>query len=186
MTELEKTERAKMYIDKLATGINPITNTNVSEFDAIRDSRISGCFSYISEILGQIIENGGINTKKRVKALFSLDAKTRDSFDYSPEPICITEICTRINDLIDVDTMQKLKYSSITAWLVSLGMLQEITDSNNKNVKRPTSEGEALGISVEKRIIHSRTVYIVLYNIAAQMFIIDNLDAIIEHSNISK
>ena len=35
MTELEKIERAKMYMDKLANGINPIDDTMVPDEDII-------------------------------------------------------------------------------------------------------------------------------------------------------
>lgn len=35
MTELETIQRAKMYMDKLANGINPIDDTRVPEDDTI-------------------------------------------------------------------------------------------------------------------------------------------------------
>lgn len=36
MTELEKIERAKMYMDKLANGINPIDDTMAPDDDLMR------------------------------------------------------------------------------------------------------------------------------------------------------
>lgn len=186
MTELEKIQRAKIYIDKLAKGIDPITDTHVSEFDSINNQRVSSCLSYTSEILGEIIENGGIRITNKRTVPFFLTHEQRDLFNYSPEPICITEICKRINDLTDNEEMRALKYSYITSWLMSIGMLHEVKDSFNKNTKRPTKEGEALGISVDKRIVHSKTIFVVQYNIAAQMFIVDNLDAIIACDKTSK
>ena len=59
MTELEKMQRAKMYIDKMANGINPIDDTAAPENDVINNVRISRCFFYVSDILRQVIENGG-------------------------------------------------------------------------------------------------------------------------------
>ena len=70
MTELEVMQRAKMYIDKLANGINPIDDTAVSENDVINNVRLSRCFFYVSEILRQVIENGG--TTKTVKVFPNL------------------------------------------------------------------------------------------------------------------
>lgn len=35
MTELEKAQRAKIYIDKLANGIDPISDTEMSEDDTL-------------------------------------------------------------------------------------------------------------------------------------------------------
>ena len=43
MTELEKIERAKMYMDKLANGINPIDDTMAPDDDLINNVRLSGC-----------------------------------------------------------------------------------------------------------------------------------------------
>ena len=45
MTELEKIERAKMYMDKLANGINPIDDTMAPDDDLINNVRLSRCFS---------------------------------------------------------------------------------------------------------------------------------------------
>ena len=41
MTELEKIERAKMYMDKLANGINPIDDTMAPDDDLINNVRLS-------------------------------------------------------------------------------------------------------------------------------------------------
>lgn len=40
MTELEKIERAKMYMDKLANGINPIDDTMAPDDDLINNVRL--------------------------------------------------------------------------------------------------------------------------------------------------
>ena len=59
MTELEKLEYAKTFIDKLASGINPIDNSPIPEGEVANNVRISRCFFYVSDILRQVIENGG-------------------------------------------------------------------------------------------------------------------------------
>ena len=72
MTELEKIEYAKSFIDKLANGINPIDGTQIPEGDIVNNVRLSRCFFYVSDILRQVIENGGVNAPqyaKRIKKL---------------------------------------------------------------------------------------------------------------------
>ena len=59
MTELETLERAKMYMEKLANGINPIDNSVIPDEDIVNNVRLSRCFFYVSDILRQVIENGG-------------------------------------------------------------------------------------------------------------------------------
>ena len=51
MTELETMQRAKMYLDKLANGINPLTDQPASDSDCINQVRISRCLFYVSDVL---------------------------------------------------------------------------------------------------------------------------------------
>lgn len=55
MTELEKIERAKMYMDKLANGINPIDDTMAPDDDLINNVRLSRCFFFVSDVLRQVM-----------------------------------------------------------------------------------------------------------------------------------
>lgn len=48
MTELEKIKRAKMYMDKLANGINPLDDSRVPETELINNVRLSRCFFFVS------------------------------------------------------------------------------------------------------------------------------------------
>ena len=63
MTELEKMQRAKMYIDKMANGINPIDDVSAADSDMINNVRISRCLFYVSDILRQVIDNNGVIVK---------------------------------------------------------------------------------------------------------------------------
>lgn len=63
MTELETIQHAKNYIDKLAQGINPLTNQPVPEEELINNVRISRCFFFVSDVLRRVLENGGVSTK---------------------------------------------------------------------------------------------------------------------------
>ena len=52
MTELETMQRAKMYLDKLAQGTDPITNQEVPEDSVLNNVRLARCFFYVSDVLG--------------------------------------------------------------------------------------------------------------------------------------
>lgn len=180
MTELEKMQRAKMYIDKMANGINPVDDTYAADQDMVNNVRISRCLFYVSTILGQVIDNNGVIQKGKAskKAFFLSDDRITD-FAFSEAPISVSEISRRLNDLADLDLCHKLKYSDITNWLVSIGALETITLADGKSTKRPTSQGEALGISLETRKSVTGEYIVVVYNKSAQQFILDNMDAII-------
>lgn len=56
MTEAEKIRYAKMFIDKMANGIDPLTDEPVPEGDMIHQARISRCLFYVSDLLRQMAE----------------------------------------------------------------------------------------------------------------------------------
>ena len=82
MTELEKIAYAKSFIDKLANGINPIDDSVIKDDDIVNNVRISRCFFYVSDVLRQIIDNGGIS-KKKAFIPFDLTLEARSKFEYS-------------------------------------------------------------------------------------------------------
>ena len=186
MTELEKIERAKMYMDKLANGINPIDGTMAPDDDLINNVRLSRCFFFVSDVLRQVIENGGTKSavnEKLKKLPLEIPMEKRSQFAYSEVPIPASEIAKRINALADNDTMQKLTYSGILTWLTEIGMMECALTPDGKRTKRPTKIGEETGISVEERTSSNGPYQVVVYNNAAQHFIIDNLDAILTAEN---
>ena len=184
MTELEKMQRAKMYIDKMANGINPIDDIPAAESDVINNVRVSRCLFYVSDILRQVIENNGsINKTKSSKKPFSISAEAQNKFPFSTVPIPVSEITKRLNDLANLDTCYKLKHTSVTSWLMDIGALELRVASDGKNIKRPTQQGVELGISTEKRVGINGTYVVVVYNKEAQQLIVDNIEAIVANAN---
>jgi len=187
MTELEKMQRAKMYIDKLANGINPLDNLPAADTDIINNVRLSRCLFYVSDILRQVIDNNGVvNRSKISRQPFFISAEKAAQFAISPTPISVSEITKRLNDLVDTEKFRKLSYTSITGWLIEIGALQTTSAKDGKNVKRPTEQGEELGISTEKRLGLYGEYSVVLYNEKAQEFILDNIEAIISYASSMK
>ena len=187
MTEMETLERAKMYMEKLANGINPIDGTTIPDGDVVNNVRLSRCFFYVADVLRQVIDNGGVAPQKKdKKEPFSISAEQKAAFDYSATPIPVSEIAGRINALSSRENMAKLSYTAIRDWLVAIGMLEDTLDGNGKTVKRPTTQGESIGIRLETRMGNNGTYFVVVYNLDAQHFIMDHLDAIMEFRDARK
>lgn len=184
MTELETIQRAKMYMDKLANGINPIDDMQVPEDDTINNVRLSRCFFFVSDVLRRVIENGGVTpqntTKKSGKIPFKLTDSERKKFEISPTPVSISEISKRLNALIDPKSMKRIAYRQIREWLSTIGMLEDADTISGGREKLPTEAGKSIGISVETRTGGIGDYQVVLYDKYAQQFILDNLDAILE------
>lgn len=182
MTELEKMQRANMYISKLANGIDPISDAELPNDSILNNVRLSRCFFYVSEILRQVIENGGTDKKGRKdsRIAFALTAESRDAFEYSKEPISISDFVSKLNDLIDATTMRTIASVTITNWLVEKGFLLTVEMPNGKKSRHPTKQGEDIGLSWQLRQGREGDYHMVFYNEYAQRFIIDHLEDIVQ------
>lgn len=84
--DINLVSHAKDYIDDLAKGINPFTKEEVNESDIINNIKISRCLFYVSEILNEVISNGGVNRSSKPKDnegflwQYAMYTRTRCSF----------------------------------------------------------------------------------------------------------
>ena len=181
-TELEMLERAKVYMEKLANGINPISDTEVRDDDCINNVRLSRCFFYVADVLGKVIDNGGIIAPVRKKSgtiPFSITDEQLGRFEFSDNPISISEIAKRINRLTANADVKNITYNNIADWLVSVGVL-EVQEINQSKRRVASASGARLGITMEKRIGSDGEYMAVMYDKQAQQFIIDNMDAVVD------
>lgn len=186
MTELEKIEYAKSFIDKLANGINPLDDSPIPDNDIVNNVRLSRCFFYVSDILRQVVESGGVHpikTVKQIKKEFTLTDEERGRIQISEIPLSVSEISNHLNALIDLETTKKISAASINNWLLNLQLLEVVTQPNGETRKLPTEQGKELGILVEERTGQHGTYTKVLFSSAAQQFIYDNVEAIIDFKN---
>ena len=167
MNEIEIIARAQMYLEKLANGVNPLTDEEVAENDVVNNVRISRCLYYVTGILKQITTTGSFEIQK---SEFSLSAQQLERFAYSQTPLTVSEITKRLNELVNPLQCSTLKNGVITEWLTEIGMLTNVI-INNKSKKRVTDNG---------RSVEGSTYEAISYNLNAQNFIVDNIHSIIE------
>ena len=177
--DLQHVERARIYMQKLANGINPLDDSPVPEQELINHVRLSRCFFFVADVLGQILAEGSVAPKRVTKRPFDLPLELRDAFNFSQEPITISEITRRINDLIDQNGMKKLTVTSLTGWLKEIGLLQLQVDANGKSRTMPTEQGQGMGIRTMERNGRYGSYTAVMYELPAQRFVLDNLDDVI-------
>ena len=178
MTEIEKIRYAKDFIDKLANGINPVDNSELSETDIVNNVKISRCLFYVSDILRKVIEGNGISVEKKKRKLpFPTSDVLLKEVKASDKPLPVSKFTEYINSFVDTEKYKKLTYGSVLTWLINIGAMYETEDEKGKR-KRPTEQGEKLGIYTEKRRGMRGDYEVVMYDRNAQQFIIDNLEAI--------
>ena len=180
MTELETLERAKMYIEKLANGINPIDGSVIPDGDVANNVRLARCFFYVAGVLGQLVDKGGLTPQKKTqKEPFALSQEQKNAFQYSKASIPISELSKRINALADSENMETLSYRRIRDWLEHMELLEEVQNGDGIITKYPTAQGEKMGISLDARSGPKGTYFVVVYSMSAQHFILDHLEEIV-------
>ncbi|MBE6774206.1 MAG: hypothetical protein E7544_08285 [Ruminococcaceae bacterium] len=177
MTELETLKRAKMYIDSLARGVDPISGQPAEDDSVINNVRISRCLFYVSDVLEKVINNGGNVAAKKTSVAYMPFCITDEQMQMvyiSQEPVGITEFVRRIGTVLDKG-VKNTSAVHICAWLCENGYLREET-VNNKTRRVVTPKGEGLGIyTVDSTGRYGVPYKKNVYTAEAQSFILSNV-----------
>ena len=177
MTELETMQRAKMYLDKLAEGTDPITDQPVPQGDCLRNPRFSRCFQYISGILEQVIQNGGQVGSPEPPA-FTITKDHLAKVQLTGEPLRIADFVDQILRATNYEGMEKLSPVKLTNWLMEKGYLAQELSPEGIRRRVPTQAGLDLGISAKMCKVGSGECLGIFYDEKAQTFLLNNLSAI--------
>ncbi len=158
------------FLEKLSKGEDPLGGS-VAPGDLVKNQRISRCFGYAAQQLRLVI------VRKRP---FDISEDALDGFDFSDEPLKISEIKQRADALVDLDCMNGLKADWITKYLVSIQLLEEKQSSDGKNRRMPTLMGRQLGITQDIKEFGAHSSSAVLYSRKMQELIVRNIPMILE------
>ena len=187
MTELEKIKRAKMYIEQLANGTDPISGSQLPDDTVLNNERLSKCFVYVADILRQVVENGGEVGKKpeSEKLPFEITDEQIQKIPLSNTPIPVSAVCENINSVIDCLVFRKISAIRVTEWLTEKGFLKETASQDGKGKRKTITEKSTLiEITQEERTSQYGKPYIMnLYGREAQRFIIDHIREILTKSS---
>lgn len=179
MTETEKLKKAKDFIDKMVQGINPFTDEEADEEDMINNVRITRCLVYVSDILRQVIENGGTvsprGSNHERKNYFFITDEQKKCLSPIDDYVFAKEITELINEITEENECRKFQAKWITDFFLQIGMMTVIDGK-----RRATETGLSIGIKSELRIGTAYGDYWAnSYSPQAQQFIFDHIDAII-------
>ena len=178
MTELETMQRAKMYLDKLAQGTDPITDQPVPTGDSLNNPRLSRCFQYISGILEKVIQNGG-QVVAGEKVSFSITPEQLAKVQLTGESLRIADFVDRILRTTNYEGMKKLSPVKLTNWLLKKGFLAQESTPDGQKRRVPTPEGESLGISTKMCEYNGNEYLGIFYDMKAQQFLLDHIPSIV-------
>lgn len=187
MNELEKLQRARMYISKLANGIDPITDHSMESDSTLNNVRLSRCFFYVTEVLDSVIANGGEIGKKKAKSVqfFITDEQKANILPIS-DSVNLSLISEKINEITSENGCKKFQATWISNWLLEQGYLVIELDNKGKNRKIANEKGKIIGITAEIRESVYGTYAVNVYDRKAQKFVVDNLETIIDFAQSKK
>jgi hypothetical protein len=181
MSELEIMQRAKMYMDKLAQGIDPVSGQELPEDSALNNVRLARCFFYVSGILEQVIQNGGqVGAVEKVD--FMITPEQLANVKVSPYPIRITEFTDALLQAVGTSTMKKPSAVKINNWLEQQGLLVKEPTPDGKSRRIPTAAGRNLGMTTQLRQSRDGEYLAIYYDANAQRYLLDNLFMILQGS----
>lgn len=178
MTELETMQRAKMYLDHLARGIDPLTGREIGDDSVLNHVRISRCLFYVSGVLEQVIANGG-QVGKREGAPFVIDRSRMANIRLTDAPVSLTEFTGNIVAGMGDPNMKRPSPKAITAWLMQKGLMELTTDPEGKQRRLPTQAGLQAGLSTARRTGQNGEYLAVYYDANIQRMILDHLEEIL-------
>lgn len=196
--EFKILERAEMYLRKLSCGVNPLTEENLSENDACKQERISKCLLYVADYIQQKIapKNEKQAAQKPQKKLqprrerelataeLVLNDESLAKFEYSEEPISVSGIVRKVNDLIPAGSgMMPLMYADVAEILSQEGVLLKQGGNAGKELNLPSPRGEELGFARAEEVIRGRQAVFTKCNLNAQKFILENMQKCIAQAN---
>ena len=181
--DLEKLDKALIYVDRIANGKNPINNLSFDEDYVLNDPNVIRCMFFIKDILSAVKNNGGNvssrlpkrNTPKNkfpIESLQGFQAK---------EKMTITPFVKILNEGVDKETTDLIKVKSLTDWLKKNGYLVvTFSEKLNKNVTISTEKGKSIGITSEyQKTLNGNEYYRVEYSTRAQEEIVRNIPEIL-------
>ena len=178
MTELEIMQRAKMYMDKLAQGIDPITGNEVPEDSALSNIRLARCFFYVSGVLQQVIDNGGSVGSKPKKSNFIVTPQMMARLAPPDRPLRISDFTGILAAATDDPNTKRPSTTAITDWLLSKGFMEKVLNAEGKQQRVPTEAGKRIGMYTETRQGSYGEYLAVYYSVEAQRFLLDHLEEI--------
>lgn len=171
--EIIKMKRAKMYVDYLINGIDPVDNENI-DLETFKNERVVACLKYISEVLERDIYSTENKTSRSHIEFFISDEQIRElkptSFNRK-----ISEIADDINKATASNGTKKISGARINDWLEDQGYLCK----SDLKSRMATDAGKNIGIISERaQRATGEEYYANRYTTEAQEFIIQHLKEI--------
>ncbi|MDD4088249.1 MAG: hypothetical protein PHS04_03645 [Tissierellia bacterium] len=174
INDIEKIEKAKIIIQKIADGTNPTNGLPIETESFLHDPRIIRCFYYITEVL-EAVKNGTYSNTKITDFIITNEQKNK--VEFTAGNIGVNEAARCINQQINPLISKKVSGALLNKGLKRLGILSElVVDGKKRTITNENSKD--YGFFLEKRSYDGREFDMVLINDEGKKYILDNIEKI--------
>jgi hypothetical protein len=174
-SELGKIDKAKIVLQDIVNGVNPLSGKPIAKDNFVSDARITGCFNFITEVLDNVL-NGVYRNQKLSAFIMTEDQKSKVTF---PEgKIGVNEFSRRINAQLNLGVSKKLTGVELNKRLKKMGILSEIITKEGKTRTVVNPQSAQYGLENEKRSFNGVEYDMVVISDKGKKYLLDNLEEI--------
>ena len=174
MSKLKALQSAKICMELLAQGIDPITKNPVSECEVIKNSTMISCFQFIAKMLEE-----NITAQEEIKKRFFVSEERIKNLKAVDEPITITQIAQNINFGILPEENGFIPFSAIGYWLEQQELLVRVVTGENSNIRKQATD-KAIAYGIKNLYTKNGNIKNVIYTRQAQEWIYNSIPEISE------
>jgi hypothetical protein len=174
--EIEKVQKARGVMQKLAEGMNPLSGEQIGKDDFLCDARMAGCFNFIAEVLESIAKHSNESQARELKFVITPEQKGKVAL---PEgKIGVNEFSKRVNECLNLDISKRLTGVELNKRLKKLGVLSEENLEEGRARTITNEKSTEYGFEMEKRKYNGVEYDMVLINNTGKKYLLDNLENI--------
>jgi hypothetical protein len=179
VNDVEKLEKARNVLLKIAKGIDPLTGEVIAADSFLNDPRIIRCFYYVAEVL-EGVRNGAYAKPAGRAAEFVITPEQKSQIVLPEGKIGVNEFSKRVNACIDPSLSKNLSGVELNKRLKAMGILGEQPAGTGKTRTVTNETSAQYGFELEKRSYNGVEYEMVVINDRGKQFLLDNLETIMK------
>lgn len=175
--EFDRIDKAKVVLEKIARGVDPLTGDPVGEDSFLNDARIVRCFYFAGEILDNVL-NGVYSSRSSKSQGFFITPEQKERIRFTSGKIGVNEFSKNINECIDLSRSKKLTGVELNRRLKKMGVLGDADAGGGKKRTALSDESAKYGFEMERRSYNGVEYEMVVINDDGKRYLLDNIETI--------
>jgi hypothetical protein len=175
--DVERLLESKAIIHKIANGINPLSNVPIENEGFLNDPRIIRSLFFLVDYIDS--ELSMVPLTKR--SVFFITEAQKLQVMLPDEEIGINDLAKALNEVIDTRLVKRISGTVINKQLKKMGILSEEKTEDGKIRTVTNEKSEGYGIVSRVRYFDNRQYEQVLFTDLGKIFVLDNLERILEY-----